>query len=215
MIIVIDGYNLLRHIFPKAKGLLDKQRQQLIKQLGLYKAKKKEGAKEIVVVFDGGTFGHASREVRNGIVIIFSGQKSSADDWIIEYTEKKKGEEILLVSLDRKLIQACEKYQAHSIDVFEFYTIVQDILLDTTSFQNPSPSTSIIQKYEPLEDLEDFSATIDQKSLDALMEAASMDTNPKETGKSSIVTNRKDRSSPSKKLSKQEKNIYHKIKKLH
>lgn len=214
MIIVIDGYNLLRHIFPKAKGLLDLQRRQLIAQLGLYKKKKQKTAKEIIIVFDAGPFGHASREVKDGIVIIFSGQKSSADDWIIEYAEKKAGHDILLVSLDRKLAQACEQYGVNSIDVFDFYKIVQDVLLEHVH-QSSTPSSSIIQKYEPLEDLENFSTTIDQQALDALMESASIDTKIKEPGKISNVSDRKDRLGASKKLSKQEKKLYHKIKKLH
>ena len=41
MILVIDGYNLLRHLFLKEKGKLDKQRKQLIRNLGFYKKKKK------------------------------------------------------------------------------------------------------------------------------------------------------------------------------
>lgn len=31
MILIIDGYNLLRHIFPKVKGHLDEQRKQIKK----------------------------------------------------------------------------------------------------------------------------------------------------------------------------------------
>ena len=109
MIVIIDGYNLLKQVFYKVKGKLDAQRKHFIKQLGHYKSKKGDGIKEIIVVFDGGHFRHATREIHSGIVVVFSGQKSSADQWIAEYVEKHKGKEFLLVSKDRELISKCKK----------------------------------------------------------------------------------------------------------
>ena len=40
MIVVIDGYNLLKQIFPGKKDTLAKQRDFFIKQLSHYKSKK-------------------------------------------------------------------------------------------------------------------------------------------------------------------------------
>ena len=42
MVLLIDGYNLLRNIFHKQKGKLDKQRKDLIQQLSYYKKKKNQ-----------------------------------------------------------------------------------------------------------------------------------------------------------------------------
>ena len=75
MILVIDGYNLLKQIFPGIKESLEKQRLQFIRQLSYYKSKKTD-IKDIVVVFDAGPSSHATREVRSGIVVVYSGQKT-------------------------------------------------------------------------------------------------------------------------------------------
>ena len=63
MIIIIDGYNLLKQVFPRVKRKLDKQRKKFISQLGYYKKQKLETIKDIIVVFDGGFFNHATREI--------------------------------------------------------------------------------------------------------------------------------------------------------
>ena len=74
MIILIDGYNLLKQVFPHIRGKLDAQRKFFVQQLGFYKHKKAKDIKDIIVVFDGGQLSHATREVWDGIVVIFSGQ---------------------------------------------------------------------------------------------------------------------------------------------
>src|SRR3954462_6694624 len=102
MIILIDGYNLLKSIFPDQKDHLAKKRDQLIKQLSHYK-KQRPKISTIVIVFDGGLFTHGSREVHSDIVVIFSGQRNTADSWIIKFVDKHKDQERLVVSNDRKL----------------------------------------------------------------------------------------------------------------
>src|SRR5579862_3602860 len=101
MIIVIDGYNLLKHIFLSDKKSFEKQHQIYIRQLAYYKHKKQAEIKDMLIVFDAGPERHATREVKSGIVIIFSGQKSSADAWITDYTKRHKGQEILVVTTDK------------------------------------------------------------------------------------------------------------------
>jgi predicted RNA-binding protein with PIN domain len=210
MIILIDGYNLLRHIFSREKGCLERQRKELVKQLGYYKSKKKRGIKEIILVFDAGPFGHATREVHDGIVVMFSGQNSSADEWIIQCINKKKGKEILLVTLDRKLIDKCKKSNVSSMSVFEFYHILQKNLLDNISselaFQTP------IQRYENI-DIEEISSKTQSKALDLLMEEATIKNifkdKEEEENKTKIQTRRNPRRS-----SKKEKKKYSRIKKL-
>ena len=130
MIIVIDGYNLLKAIFPRVKGKLDKQRDQLIRQLGFYKKQKSDTSKGIVLVFDGGRISRATREVRAGVVVIFSGQKMSADDWIIDYVERNQDKELMLVTRDRGLIAQCRKHNVEVLKVMDFYHIMQTRLLE-------------------------------------------------------------------------------------
>ena len=213
VIIIIDGYNLLRHIFPKVKGFLDKQRKQIIEQLSYYKSKKLNNIQEIIIVFDGGEFGHASREVRSGIVVVFAGQKSSADDWILGYVSRHKNQETLLVSLDRKLTEDCEKFNTQSIDVFEFYNILKNCLLEEVSDQ--LGQNNVLQKYDDAQVLEDFPTTIDHEALALLMKQASFYENPTKDddhGKQAVDTKRLKGNSL--KLSKKEKMVYSKLKKL-
>ena len=115
MVIIIDGYNLLRAMFPKVKGRLTKQRDQLVKSLGIYKSKKDH---DITIVFDAGPFRHAVREVHEGVAVVFAGQGRSADDYIVDYVKKHKEKEKLLVSNDRELINRCDRYNIDKISVY-------------------------------------------------------------------------------------------------
>jgi hypothetical protein len=171
MIIVVDGYNLLKHVFHRVKGRLDKQRKQLIKELGFYK-KKKSKLSEIVLVFDGGRESRATREILSGITVIFSGQQESADDWIVEYVELHKEQVIILVTRDRELISRCKSENLESsagevtpLNVVDFYDIVQNELLKEIGTEMQVRSEGAVKKYE------------DGKSeaLDILMEQASVE----------------------------------------
>ena len=210
MVILIDGYNLLRQIFPKAKGQLDRQRNQLAKELGFYKKKKKENINEIILVFDSGPFNRALREIKHGIVVMFSGQKSSADEWIAHYTQSHKNQEIVLVTLDRELINICKSPHVEQMDVYKFYKILQDNLYQ--ELEESIPRSSPAQKFEDnyasphLENLE-----VDSEALDLLMEEAHIlhidkkEDEPEEPMKRKGTAN---------KLSKKKKKIYATLKKL-
>lgn len=214
MIIIIDGYNLLKQVFPRKNGLLDKQRKQFIKQLGYYKAKKKD-VKEIIVVFDGGLLRHATREISNGIVIVFSGQKRSADEWILDYVKKHKEKEILLVTKDREVIDNCKKYGVDSISVFDFYDVMQNVLFDNIQSNiNDKKGQGVIHKYETIFDIdmEYDSNLINNQELDLLMEQSFL--NSCEDYKKDSDLEQQTRKSKSKKISKKEKRIYKKLKKL-
>lgn len=173
MIILIDGYNLLRHIFPGVKGDMDRLRRQFIRLLGHYKYKKAYAIKEIIVVFDAGPDRRVTREIHQGIVVMFSGQQSCADDWILEYVIKHKQEHIALVSMDRALREQCKKYRVEGIDVAQFYHMVKEVLLDSVD-QHLNKEHLDIQQYEQIDELWfDQVPMIDQEALDALMRAAS------------------------------------------
>jgi len=216
MIVLIDGYNLLRQIFSKIKGKLDKQREQLIKQLAYYKAKKSNNIKEIIIVFDGGEFNHATREIHSGIVIIFSGQQESADEWILRYIKKHKNKDLLLVSLDRELILQAEKDNIPSLSVFDFYRILNESLQeDIERTFSPKKATGNLVKYKQNNKpyFDKYEENENRKALDLLMEEASLNLpeyeNDKDDEKKDIKQKRK-----SKTLSKKEKQLYSKIKKL-
>ena len=156
MIIIIDGYNLLKQIFPGQKNTLAKHRDYFIRQLATYKVHRENSIKEIVVVFDAGPSNHATRSVKSGIVVVYSGTQSSADEWIIEFIARKKGNELLLVTLDRALREKGQKLGVDWISVHDFYRLMVDSL---PTPQQPTASAwqSSLEKYETnyADDLDD------------------------------------------------------------
>ncbi len=207
MIILIDGYNLLNHIFPGKKNALDKHRQVLIKQLGIYKRHKTE-IKEMMLVFDGGSSTHAHRIVKEGVVIIEAGIKSSADDWIIQFAERNKGKEILLITLDRRLREAVEPFGADWLSVFDFYNLMQSVIINAMGERVASSVAGDITVYQREADDED-EVLINKQTLNLLMEQASVTIRDKIEDKNSAS-----RRGKSYTPSKMEKQIAAKIKKL-
>ena len=213
MIVVIDGYNLLKQLFP-GKNCSDKQRNIFIRQLGYYKIKKTKEIKEIIVVFDAGPFAHASREIKNGVTIIFSGQKSNADNWIIEFVERKKNEELLIITMDRRLIEACGRGGARALSSLDFYHVMQKCILDGPQQQSPQSMHAPLKKYglsNTAYDLPEINS-IDQCALDLLMEQESfgiIEDNYEEP-----ELNTKNRKGCKVTFSKKEKKAYTTIKKL-
>ena len=125
MIIIIDGYNLLRAMHFREKGKLTRERTQLIAQLGQFKAVR---GHEILIVFDAGPAMHATREIINGVVVMFSGQGSNADDWILEYVKREREKEKLLISRDRSLVDMCKNYGTEQFDPEAFYRRMQEVI---------------------------------------------------------------------------------------
>ena len=208
MIIVIDGYNLLRQVFPGASRLTDRQRQRFIAELGAYRQLR---SNEIVLVFDSGPTHHATREIARGVIIIFSGQKRSADEWIIDFMQRNKGKELLLVSGDRKLIEACAEFDVDSIDVASFYQLLQGALAQSPEFIAEQEEGEWVHKYEHDEPLfgDQFLDEKTRRELDLLMMQADIRRHPKIDEEGA-----RPRKRVSKKPSRQEKRMIKKIKKL-
>ena len=199
MIIVIDGYNLLKAVFP-GKERHHRERDQLIRHLGYYKAKK---GHEIVLVFDGGHEKHAVRTITKGVVVIFPGYKRSADDWIADFIERKKDHEMLLVSRDNDLIKRTSTYNVDPIGVEAFYALVLDTILDDVEAALPSQKSGT-KAYER----EDEMPEIDSEALDILMAQADVSSYINEDDEP------RDRRKKGKTKGKNEKRLARKIKKL-
>ncbi|KKQ33462.1 MAG: hypothetical protein US49_C0001G0142 [candidate division TM6 bacterium GW2011_GWF2_37_49] len=216
VIIIIDGYNLLKQIFPHVKGRLDPQRDMFIRQLGCYKHKKLGDIKEIILVFDAGPFSHATREIKQGIVVMFSGQKSSADDWIIEYVQKHRNDELLVVTNDRKILSASEHCNAVTLSSNDFYHILQKVLFEE-HFESSLPEIKISSDVQKLDQGNYFDDTlenmlqIDERTVDMLMEQSSFNLQKKDEYAETHSKNGK----KSHELSKKDKKLYSKLKKLY
>jgi predicted RNA-binding protein with PIN domain len=214
MVILVDAYNLLNQVFTKVKHQGERRRNQLIQQLGYYQKKRLGKIKEIIVVFDAGPLGHATREVKGGITVIFSGQRSCADEWIIEYVRKNKDKEILVVTLDRKLIEACRQKNVSSMKVHDFYDIVKEEILENVVYEltnnELSGQTNKFDKNEYCK-IEEF---VDNKAMDILMDEYCMQIPRKDECKNDSFTGKNIRSGNPRKLSKKEKKRDSKVKKL-
>lgn len=213
MILIIDGYNLLKQIFPGVKNNLDKQKNAFIQQLAYYKAKKGADITEIIVVFDAGPATHATRTIKSGVVIIYSGIKSSADNWILHFAENNKHKDLLVISMDRALCNTCKEFDVDTMDVYEFYKILQTNILDQALQQSTMPEQTSFEKYEPV-DLEEIEhSSVDHTALDLLMEQSSIQMHgQKNDAHDKPSTDRKGKSIT---LSKKERRILVKLKKLH
>lgn len=215
MIIIIDGYNLLKHVFPGSKNNLTKHKSIFIQQLAYYKSKKGQDIQEIIVVFDAGPMNHATRSIKSGITIVFSGVKSSADNWILHFVERNKNKGILIVTLDRNLQEECNKLGADWISVYDFYKIIQNFLLEEVSSQSLDqlPNGTSYKKYEsmPLETETTHEKIVDQKAFALLMNEAILQ---QSEIKKDDIEEASPRKSKSYTLSKKEKRIQAKIKKL-
>ncbi len=202
MIIVIDGYNLLKQIYPGTQS--DKTKQRLIRELGVYKHQKSDRISEIVLVFDGGHMTHATREISRGIVVMLSGTRSSADQWIIEYIERHRSKEILVITLDREIRNKAQQYGADSLGVYEFYDIVRGCLLENLEESTKALVTGDFEKYHQDDE------TQTNELLDLLMIEATQ-SQPFTKDETSHTTSRKSKSD---KLSKQERRLGAKLRKI-
>lgn len=207
MIIVIDGYNLLRAVFYREKGKLLRQRAQLISLLSSYREDK---GHEIVLVFDGGHATHALREVHGGVTVIFSGQKRSADDWIIEYIDRTDNQEVMLITRDRQIIDKTRRESVDSLDVVDFYKLVvasaAQKIAHKMSAQTP---VGAIEKYEQVSC--DMLEGYDSENIDALMIEQSISSVRSKELDSQRASKKK---GAAKRRSKKEKRIEQKIRKL-
>ncbi len=180
MILVIDGYNLLKHIDPH-KDVTEHERTVFLHQLKRYAQRKKH---QIVVVFDGGPYQWPHKEVVNGIKVIYSGARDTADTVIMQYLADHKAKDLLLVSSDHEINLFASKHDIVSIGSDDFYRLFQQGL------QN--------QK----EGEEEVSVELDEDELDldAVMEQASKvvprkeeDITPSEVRLRPVRSSKKDR----------------------
>ncbi|HEX4068463.1 MAG TPA: NYN domain-containing protein [Candidatus Babeliales bacterium] len=125
MIIVVDAYNLLRSVPPYKKTITDKERMQFIAQLSAYARRK---GHKIVIVFDGGPHEWPFKENRKAVIIVYSGIHETADDYIKEYIEAHRTQDLLLVSSDSELNRWADHLQIPSIDSTSFSHLMQQEL---------------------------------------------------------------------------------------
>lgn len=121
MKILIDGYNVLKAIEP-GKYITDQEREKFVNQLARYGKRK---GHTLILVFDGG-FMSMQETLRIGPVhVMYVGHKRTADEYIMQYLDRHRSEQLLLISNDRELIDHASHYDMPHIGAMTFYNYVQ------------------------------------------------------------------------------------------
>ncbi|MBL4587821.1 NYN domain-containing protein [Candidatus Babeliales bacterium] len=170
MIVLVDGYNVMKMVFSCRGQQFRMEKRKFICEIGKYFKIKSETVSQVILFFDGGLSMHMMREVKNGVVVMHSGQRMSADDVIIEYVEKKKNKEFLLVTNDRGLIKLSHQAGKYVVcmDSDAFWELVcKTVIMDKQTTQSASGLSGEIKKI----DHGDESVS---NELDALMMIASV-----------------------------------------
>ena len=124
MDLIIDGYNLLALDKRLDRGL-EQSRNSLINKLVRYRQAK---PMHLTVVFDGWRSGSASetRLARDGIAIVYSRLGEKADAVVIRLAREKNNGAVV-VSSDREIRNAVERFGAVAIHAQEFSEILQEL----------------------------------------------------------------------------------------
>ena len=124
MDVIIDGYNLIGSE-QGLSGALEPKRNWLIQQLARYQKLKQFN---LIVVFDGWRSGQATQvtENKDGISVVYSrlGEKADA---VIMRMAREKGSGSVVVSSDREIRNAVERFGAVAIYAAEFDQILRGV----------------------------------------------------------------------------------------
>lgn len=130
MHLIIDGYNLLHVgrslIHLDAMGL-ERERDQLIDQLSIYRRQK---TCDMTVVFDGWQGGWATekRERQKGIELIFSKLGEKADE-VIKRIVMERGAGVIVITSDREISRFAEKVSVSVIPSDHFLEKMEQLAL--------------------------------------------------------------------------------------
>jgi len=124
MDLIIDGYNLLALDKRLDRGL-EQSRNGLINNLVRYRQAKRLN---LTVVFDGWRSGSANetRLAQDGIIVVYSRLGDKADAVVIRLAREKNSGAVV-VSSDREIRNAVERFGAVAIHAREFSEILQDL----------------------------------------------------------------------------------------
>lgn len=165
MLIVIDGYNLLKTA-KRPHEIGDDDRRRFIKELVQYVH---YVGNRVIVVFDGGEDSRPSSLSHHRVTETYSGYKESADSVIQDLLEENAQREVLLVSTDRALNRYAESLGIPSMDSTVFYSLLHDRLRGVYN-EKKYPSRKQESKIQKRDDFKSSS------ELDELMEVGAKKT---------------------------------------
>jgi predicted RNA-binding protein with PIN domain len=122
MDLIVDGYNLLG-ADQGLHGALEHKRNRLVQQLSQYQTRKQFN---VTVVFDGWRAGSVKEasEKQAGVAVIYSRLGEKADQVVIRIA-REKGSGAVVVSSDREIRSAVERFGAVAIYAAEFNQILR------------------------------------------------------------------------------------------
>ena len=136
MEIIIDGYNFIGRD-GGLRGPLEHKRRWLIQQLAIFREKKDL---EVTVVFDGwrSGVGNEVEEKRGGVRVVFSRLGEKADSVIVRLT-RARGSGCVVVTSDREIRNAVEKFGAAAVTSGEFAEVLRgvDRLYNDSEYAEP------------------------------------------------------------------------------
>lgn len=194
MILIIDGYNVLKQALHSTLVSIT-VKDRFVAQLNKYGKVK---GHSILLVFDGGSTERADRDRVGCVTVIHSGFGQSADEWIKQYVSQHRGLDCILVSTDRELGSYAARHGVTCIDALDFYRLLQQ---------------SFGKQQEAVLDQGKLVKTAQHEvpELDNLMQEASRIMQSKSED---MVDIKKTRTASSHTLSKQERAMAKKLKKL-
>jgi predicted RNA-binding protein with PIN domain len=152
MILVIDGYNVLKY-GGQTRKRSENDREKFIATLNRYAKNKKL---DIILVFDSGPTIWPFREKHERVLVIYAGQGHSADQFIIDYAHEQKAKQLVVVSSDREIINGVKPLGIETVSAADFYQLLEQALLP------------IVQDEQKTQ-VRKFAHVTDQPEIDQLM----------------------------------------------
>lgn len=167
MLIIIDGYNLLKQVLAHDR-ITETERTAFVNLLGRYSAKR---GHKIQIVFDRGPCHYPMKEKHRGVTVVFSGELQTADDIIIAFCKEHPTKDLLVVTGDRAIISAVSGGNCEVVAPPLFYQKVKQ------TFEKSAEATAR-QRGHVVKTAEDADSEIDA----IMLEAAGMKVPEKDEG---------------------------------
>jgi predicted RNA-binding protein with PIN domain len=151
MIILIDGYNLLKLIHGPDSN--DTQRSAFINLMGRYIKKRHH---KVVIVFDAGPCIYPLKEKSHGIQVIYSGEYQTADDIIITFVQDNPSKDIVVITKDREIIRHVLSFSKEVIDPLQFYGKVQQAFESSERYKKEQIGSLVKLSDQDSPDLDDI-----------------------------------------------------------
>jgi predicted RNA-binding protein with PIN domain len=124
MDLIVDGYNLIGNE-QGLRGALEPKRNWLVQRLGQYQEVKRFN---VIVVFDGWRAGRSEEVAQKqaGVSVVYSRLNEKADAVIVRMA-REKGAGSVVVSSDREIRNAVERFGAVAVSAGEFNQILRGL----------------------------------------------------------------------------------------